>query len=82
MFELYKIQEDLYQVHSADSDYKAMEGSLLAIGTYMVHTLEIRPEELEAALLDMLHRDLNAAHFGVARTFIYSFEKQKYKRTG
>ena len=48
---------------------------MLAIGTYMVSQLGFKPVELEAALLDMLEQDRDAAHFGIMKTFIYSFNK-------
>ena len=79
MYELYKIKENLYQIHCKDARLQAMEGSLLAIGTYMVNTLGFSPLELEAALLAMLERDMDAAHFGINRTFMWPFNKADRK---
>lgn len=76
VYELYKISEDLYQIHH-NAPGSAMEGSLLAIGTYLVHTLKFDPDQLEVALLDMLDKGCDSANFGYNRTFIYSFERSK-----
>lgn len=81
MYELYKINEDHYQIHSTYSNVRAMEGTLLAIGTYLVYSLGFYIEEVEAALLDMNDKDHDAAQFGFECTFIYSFNKnEKYKK--
>ncbi len=76
MYELYQIQDNLYQVHSYE---EAIEGTLLAIGTYWVYSLGFNPVELEAALLDMIRQDKDSAHFDSRGNFVYSFIKsQKY----
>jgi len=75
MYELYQLNQNLYQIHSSEPYHNAMEGTMLAIGTYMVSQLGFKPVELEAALLDMLEQDRDAAHFGIMKTFIYSFNK-------
>ena len=82
MFELYQINQDLYQIHGSDPHMKAMEGSLLAIGTYMVHSLDFKAEELELALLTMLEHNLDSSHFGINRMFIYAFNKNEGRKTG
>lgn len=82
MYEIYKINEDLYQVHSTFTGETSMEGTCLAILTYCVHTLGFEASELEYALLDLIKTDRNAAHFGTAKRFIYSFNrKEKYGKS-
>ena len=83
MYELYQLDQDLYQIHSSFEGEQAMEGTILAILTYATHTLGFQPSELELALLDMLHKNHDSAHFGLNRKFIYSFTKaEKYGRVG
>ena len=77
MYEIYKIDENLYQIHSRYSEVRSMEGTLLAILTYAVYTLHFNTSELEFALLDMIDKDNDSAHFGINRMFIYSFNKQR-----
>jgi len=79
MYEIYKV-EDLYQIHSNLSHFAAKECSFLALLTY-THTLGFDPDELQAALLDMLDKNHDSCHFGINKTFIYSFNKvDKYGR--
>jgi hypothetical protein len=83
MYEIYKLSEDLYQIHSSFSNEQAMEGTRIAILTYATHILGFKPDELETGLLDMLKLNRDSAHFGINRMFIYSFNKsEKYRRTG
>ncbi len=79
MYNLYKLDEDLYQIHSSFTGEKAMEGTLLGILTYATHTLKFSPDELEYALLDMLKNDNDVGHFGINRSFIYSYKKKDRK---
>jgi hypothetical protein len=82
MIEIYEIEENTYQVHSTNPSIRAIEGSLLAISVYLTHSLGIKVEELEAALLDMLDQDRDAANFSDRGMFVYSFNKnQKYGKT-
>jgi len=81
MYNLYKLEENRYQIHSSRPEVKAMDGTLLAILTYCTYALGFKTYELETALLDMLNNDKNASHFGVNRTFIYSFDR-KTKKAG
>lgn len=82
MYEIYKLDNGLYQIHSSFYGEKAMEGTLLAILTYAAHTLNFDPNELEFALVDMLQKDKDSAHFGINRTFIYSFNKRDKQKVG
>ena len=77
MYNLYKLDENKYQIHSQYSNETSMEGTLLAILTYCVHTLRFDPDELEIDLLDMLKNDFNAAKFGLNRTVIYCFNHKR-----
>jgi hypothetical protein len=75
MYEIYKINEDLYQIHSSFSSVRSMEGTLLAILTYATSTLGFKPSELEFALLNMLDEDKDAAQFGINKIFIRAFNR-------
>lgn len=77
MYEIYKLDNDLYQVHSTFTGVKSMEGTLLAILTYCTHVLGFNPSELEYALLNMIETENDAAQFGINRDFIYSFSRKK-----
>ena len=82
MYEIYKLDHDLYQIHSSFRTEQAMEGTLLAILTYAVQVLGFSASELEAALLDMNEKDHDAAHFGINRGFIFSFNRASKRKTG
>jgi hypothetical protein len=72
MYKLYKLEEDLYEIHSLYDFERAMEGTLLGIMTYAVHSLRFNPIELELALLDMNDKDNDTADFSSKRTFVRS----------
>ena len=75
MYELYKIGENTYQIHSTFSNVRAMEGSLNLIVKYMVMQLYFSANEIEYALLDMIGKEHDSAQFGMNRTYLFSFEK-------
>lgn len=79
MYNLYQIRHNHYEIHSSYSNEKAMEGTLLAILTYATYTLGFDINQLEIALLEMLERDMDGAHFGINRTFIYAFNRSERK---
>jgi len=79
MYNLNEIDTDLYQIHSSVKGVQAMEGSLLHILTYCTHVLKFDPNELEVALLDMLKNGKNTGHFGLGKTFLYSFNRNEKK---
>lgn len=79
MYNLYQVNQDHYEIHSSFSNEKAMEGTLLAILTYAVYTLGFDINQLEIALFEMLDREMDAAHFGINRTFIYAFNRSERK---
>jgi hypothetical protein len=79
MYNLYKIDESTYQIHSAYSNEKAMEGNLFSICKYCIRTLGFELKELEFALQQMLESDCDAAHFGINRTFIFAFNRKDRK---
>lgn len=77
MYEIYEVGYDLYQIHSKMPGVAAKEGSLLALGIYLTHVLKFNPEELEAALFDMLDYGHDSAQFGINKTYLFSFNKNK-----
>ena len=81
MYNLYRLNDDLYQIHSSFIGEGAKEGTLLAILTYATHFLKFNPDELEFALLQMLKNEDDAAQFGINRTFLFTFNR-KTKKAG
>jgi hypothetical protein len=80
MLELYKLGPDSYWVHSNGS-WIDFEGTQLEVLVYCTSALKMQPDELQAALLDMIKKDHDSANFGINRTFIYSFNRdEKYGR--
>jgi hypothetical protein len=79
MYNLYRLNNDTYQIHSSFPREKAMEGTLLAILTYCTFTLGFSPNELQNALLSMLENDMDSANFGINRTFIFPFNRSDRK---
>jgi hypothetical protein len=79
MYELYKISDDKYEIHSSFNDVQAMEGTFVAIFVYMTEYLKFFPDEVEYAMVEMIRKDHNAAHFGVNKMFIFSFNRSKKK---
>lgn len=78
MYEIYKKSEVLYQIHSSLPGFAAKELSLTALIVY-ANKVGIIPGEVEEALVSMLQKDHDTAHFGIMKTFIYSFNKsEKY----
>lgn len=77
MYEIYKVDEDLYQIHSSFHGETAMEGTLVGITTYATYSLGFKIEELEYAFIDMIRNENDSAHFGINKTFIYSFNKKE-----
>jgi len=79
MYNLYQLDNDLYEIHSSFSGQlfrrESTKGTLLAFLTYATYTLHFNPDELQFALLNMLETGNNAANFGVNRTFLFSFDK-------
>lgn len=79
MYNLYKLDEDLYEIHASGSSQKAFQGTLIGILTYATYKLHFAPDELERGLIDMIENDTNGANFGINRTFIYSFNRNNKK---
>ena len=79
MYEIYKIDPDTFQIHSHYAQDRSMEGSQLAILTYAAFSLGFDPDELQAALLNMIETGTDSAHFGVNRTFLYCFNRSERK---
>jgi hypothetical protein len=81
MYELRKLDSDLYQMHCSLPYETSMEGTLLAILTYSTHILGFNPDELELAVSDMIKYDLDGALFRIDKLFAYTFSLQS-GRTG
>ncbi len=77
MYEIYKIDENKYQLHSSYQDVTAIEGTLVGLYEYCIKILKFEKAELDYALREMDFNDLDGAHFGINRTFIYAFKKNK-----
>lgn len=74
-YELFKLENDKYQIHSDMSGFKAMEGTTMAIIYYMVKKLGFELSEVEFAMHNMIQKDFDGAHFGFARSFLFSYER-------
>ena len=82
MYNIHKINEDRYQLHS-DRTNSLMESTLLHIMVYATDILGFNPDELEIAFVDMIRNDRDSAHFGIYKTFIFSFNKaDREKKAG
>ena len=79
MYELRKLDSDLYQIHCSLPYETSMEGTLLAILTYCTYTLGFNPDELELAVSDMIKYDLDGAHFGINKAFVFTFSIPSYR---
>ena len=77
MYNIYKLNDDLYQIHTSLYQELSFEGPLLAILTHATFNLGFDPDELEYALLVMLNEDKDGAHFGINRTFLYPFNRNE-----
>ena len=53
-------------------------GTLKEVGLFMVREIGFSMPQLEMALNAMADENHNAAHFGVFKKFIYSYERDKY----
>lgn len=83
MYELYKINDDLYQIHSNQPYFRAMEGTLLAISVYMMNILGFDAYDVELAFVEMNKMDHDSTHFGIRMKFMWTFNKsEKYKKVG
>lgn len=74
-YELFKLENDKYQIHSDLPGFKAMEGTTMAIIYYMVKKLGFELSEVEFAMQNMIDTDFDGAHFGFGRSFIFSYER-------
>lgn len=77
MYEIYKINENTYQLHSNVVTVGAVEGSLVGIYKYCIKILGFEKQEVDVALDEMEWSDFDACHFGINRTFIYAFKRNK-----
>lgn len=76
MTEIYCLLNNLYEVHSKYASH-GIETNLVGLFTYMTHSLGFSANEIEIALLDILDKNNDSAHFGYNKTFIYSFTRAK-----
>jgi hypothetical protein len=51
----------------------AFQGSLPEVMSYCQHYLEFETKELDVALDEMIKRKHDGAHFGIRKSFIYTF---------
>jgi len=77
MYEVYKFDNE-WQVHTSYDG--AYAGSFKEIMKFCMKEIRVPAYELEAAVATMEQNGHNAIHFGVNRTFIYSFTKYLKKQ--
>lgn len=73
MFNLYD-NGSSWEVHAPGMIYS---GNFVRVITFCMLKLDFTSYELELAVSEMVKRDDNAAHFGVNRTFMWSFRKEE-----
>lgn len=59
---------------------KILMGTFTDVVLYAVIRLEFNLEEIDMAVKEMCANDHNAAHFGMFKTLIYTFDTEKAKK--
>lgn len=73
-FDLYEIYPNQWMLHDK-TDMRVYNGTLVEIGKFAVQTFGFELSEIEFAIKEMYKRDHNGSHFGMNRTFIFTFKK-------
>lgn len=83
MFELYCPATDMihgiWQIHT--KSHGAYEGDYISIIRICIRELEISETELDVAVQEMCKKNHNCAHFGIFRTFLFTYNREQ-KRVG
>lgn len=74
MYELYD-KGNIWEIHIAGKG--AYSGSFLKIMYFCVTRLGFKTEDLEEAIHWMVKENHNAAHFGVWKRFMWSFNREE-----
>ena len=73
MYNLYFLKK-VWRIEVDSGGY--FEGSLKEVTAYCETYLAFSTKEIDAALDDMVKKKTDSAHFGVIRSFIYSFDRE------
>ena len=78
MYKIYKIDEDLYQLHSTAIGVKAMEGTRLAVMMYAITKLGFEIDEIERGMLSLIeNEDHDSLDYGIYKSFILSYQRER-----
>jgi len=72
-FDIYELQLDIWVIHVKDSNI--YYGTFAEVVVYSITRLGFSSDQLELAVQEMVKYDNNAAHFGMNRSFIFTFNK-------
>jgi hypothetical protein len=72
---------DLYEPFSNQwvidlKDGNAFHGKLTDVLSYMINKLGFHIDDIEDGLFEMNRSEMNAAHFGCLKSFIFTFNKE------
>jgi hypothetical protein len=73
-YDLYEAFDDNWVIDLKNGN--AFYGSFTDVIKYMISNLDFYHEDIEIAVQEMCQSKLNASHFGLNKTFIYSFSKE------
>jgi hypothetical protein len=77
MYEI-RYRDNKWEVHTQGQG--AYEGSMLGIIMFCVIKLGFTYEDIREGIEEMTWNDHDTAHFGIYRTFIYSYNQSEKKR--
>jgi hypothetical protein len=79
MYELYLIGDE-WQIHT--KEHGARAGDFISIMRFCMRVVGIDAIELDVAVSEMCKSNHNCAHFGIWKSFIYTYNRGEKKRTG
>lgn len=76
-YDLYEISKDEW--HMTDLDSRVYMGTFKEVVKHAVTMWGFKLSEVEIAISEMVNKGHNAAHFGVYKKFIFTFNLKRYK---
>jgi len=84
MFELFCPAVDMihgeWQIHTKHNG--AFAGNFTAIIAHCIRNLEIEQSELDVAVQEMCKKNHNCAHFGMFKSFLFTYNRGEKKEAG
>lgn len=71
-FEVFKLDQTTYRIHTIGERVEAVEGPMISMCSYL-YSLGFKLAQIESALVDMVRKDKDSAHFNELGIFMYSF---------